>query len=428
MNQLETVHLVDNGLRLIVYRLPHRNTVSVNLRVDAGSRCELEEQAGLAHLVEHLLFQGTHRWPSNYSLTSQVESLGGEMQGLTHTEYISYWLNTPRVHLFPALLTFLDMLRNPLFAAQSVENEQKVILDELAEVTEDGWSQAELLLDKALWPGHPLGRPSLGNKETIQTLHAGDAQTFFARHYSPDRMVVAVVGDVLLKEVSALFDHAWGDWRTDSLPITHKAPADRSPAPLLHQDRDDGLLHLMFGFKTPPLEHPDLGAHTILRTLLGEGMSSRLYRALRGDAGLCYSVECDEDALRHACILYVYLATQPSNVLKVLRRVCGVFRSLSIGEISYKELEHSRRQVAGQLMMRADRAASHARMLTLSTFLTGCVFGLDEQIAQLERVDLDDLIRVARETLQPENVHAAFVGPLDEQTWQRCQEVITVWA
>jgi len=427
MGQVETVRL-NNGLRLVFYRLPHRNTVSINLRVDAGSRCEAEEQAGLAHLVEHLLFQGTHRWPSNYALTSQVESLGGEMLGLTHTEYISYWLHTPRDYLAQTMPIFLDMLRNPLFAAQSVANEKKVIFDELAEVTEDGSSQVQLLLDKALWPGHPLGRVPLGSEETVQSLHVGDIQSFFARHYSPKRMVIAVVGDVLLQEVTSLLDRAWGDWQTNPPPTAHRAPNARSPVPFLHQNQDDGLLHLMFGFKVPPLDHPDLGARTILRTLLGEGMSSRLYTALRGDAGLCYSVVCDEDALRHACILYIYLVAQPSNVLEVLQRVCEVCRGLSVGEISGEELEQSRRQAIGQLMMEADRASFHTRTLTLSTFLTGHTLNVEEQLAQLEHVSLEDLHRVAGETLHPENLHAAFVGPLDEQTWQRCQEMIKTWA
>lgn len=427
MNQLETVHL-DNGLRLIVYRLPHRNTVSVNLRVDAGSRYEAEEQAGLAHLVEHLLFQGTHRWPSNYLLTSQVESVGGEMWGATHAEYTSYWLNIPRDYLPQTLPIFADMLRNPLFAAQSVENEKEVVLDELAEVGEQGWEQAQFLLDKALWSGHPLGRPSLGREETIRSLQADDVPAFFAHHYSPDRMVAAVVGDVQVEKVIALFDSAWGDWKTDSLPITHEAPAGRSPTPLLHQGQDDGLLHLMFGFKTPPLDHSDLGAHTILRTLLGEGMSSRLYRALRGDAGLCYSVESGVDELRHVCVLYIYLATQPSNILEALEQIGGVYCSLRTGEISDRELEHSCRQAGGQLMMMTDRVMFHARMLSLSTFLTGYTLSVREQMTQLESVGLDDLRRVACETLHPENVHAAFVGPLDEQTWQRCQGVITAWA
>ena len=427
MSQAEIVQL-DNGLRLVFYRLPHRNTVGINLRVDAGSRCEAEEQVGLAHLVEHLLFQGTHRWPSNYALTSQVELLGGEMLGATDPEYTSYWLRTPRHHLSRALPIFLDMLRNPLFAARSVESEKEVILDELAEVAEQGWQQAAFLLDKAMWPGHPLGRPLLGREEAIQSLHTDDARAFFAQHYSPDRMVAAVVGDVRLAEVIPLLDHAWGDWRTDFLPPIHKAPSDRSPTPLLHQHQEDGLLHLMLGFEIPPLDHPDLGAYTVLRTLLGEGMSSRLYRALRGEIGLCYSIESGVDELRHACVLYTYLAVQPSNILEVLQRVCEVYHGLGVGEISSTELEHSRGQAIGRLMMEADRVLFHARTLALSTFLTGYTLSVEEQVVQLECVGLDSLRRVAGETLHPENVRAVFVGPLDEQTWQRCQEIIKAWA
>lgn len=423
MTQLKHVQL-ENGLRLVFRRLPYLNSVSINLRVNAGTRHETWESAGLAHLVEHLLFQGTHRWQSNYALTSQIEALGGEMWGATHMEYTSFWLNMPRNHFVQSLPIFLDMLRNPLFAPEHVEDEKRVILDELAELAEQGQQQVQFLLNEALWPAHPLGRPLLGRQETITSFGVEDVRTFFERYYLPDQMVAAVVGDIEPEEIVSAFNTAWGDWAARCLPITHQPPTNSARQRLLKQDQDSDLLHIMFGFEIPPLNHRDYSAHILLRTLLAEGMSSRLYTVLRGDAGLCYSIDSDVDELCHACVLNIYLVVQPSNVSEVFQRVCGVYRGLRDGQISREELEHIRGQAIGQLTMQADRVMSQARMLALSTFLTGEAIGIEEQIVLLEHVDLNDLHRIAREALRPANTHVALVGSLDEETWQRCRDMI----
>lgn len=417
-----------NGLHLVVNRLPHLHTVSVNVRADAGARHETPEQAGLAHLVEHLVFQGTHRWPSSFALTSQIESLGGDMFGATHTEYTSYWLNVPRDYLLEALPVFWDVLRNPLFVPQSIENEKAVVLNELMEANEQGWQQAQVLLDKALWADHPLEGPVLGKEETIRRLGTEDVLAFFGHHYAPGRMTAAIVGDVQLDEILASLDDAWSDWST-GLPSTQYGETGwRSHSPLLHQNRDEGLLHLMLGFKTLPLDDSDFGACLVLRTLLAEGMSSRLYTVLRGDAGLCYHLDSDLDELRHTCVLAIYLSVQPDRVLEVLGKVWEVFQALSSQRISEMEFERSRRHAIGKLLMSADRATHHARLLALSTYLTGHTLSVEEEVAQLEHVTLDDLCRVASRILHPEDLHAAFVGPLNERVWQQCMDMSTSWS
>jgi predicted Zn-dependent peptidase len=187
------------------------------------------------------------------------------------------------------------------------------------------------------------------------------------------------------------------------------------------------MLHAMLGITIPSLNHPDWGIYTILRTLLAEGMSSRLYTALRGNDGLCYSIEGDLDEFRHACVVTIYTAMQPGNVLKVLEKICQVFASLRAGEFSPEDLEKARRQVIGRLMIESDDVQSHARALSLSTFLTGKPLGMAEQIAQLKRVNIEQLRQVAYEAMPPENLYGGFVGNLDAQTWQRCQDIVGSW-
>lgn len=425
MDQTRIVQL-KNGLRLVCYRLPYRNIVSINVRANAGTRCEPEEASGIAHLVEHLLFQGTVQRPGSFAITQQVEGLGGEMLGATHTEYTSYWLNTPRNHLAQTLPIFLEMLRHPLFASESVEQEKTVILDEIAEAQEEGWRQAQTLLDQAIWADHPLGRSITGTRESISSISAPQIRDFFSQHYSPDRMVIAIVGDIAAEDIFPLFEQYWGDWNNPSASTQDFTPPQgRSPHPFLHQGREEGIVHLALGCKIPPLNHPDLGAYTVLRTLLGEGMSSRLYTALRGNAGLCYSLECGVDELRHASILTISIAMQSENILSIAECIRAIFQDLRAGYIYQQELERSRGQAIGQLLRQADDVMSQAYTLALSSYLTNTAVTLEKQLDQLARVDADSLRQAASITFRPENIYAGAIGPLTEDIWQQCQQVLT---
>lgn len=415
----------DNGLRLLVCRISRRHTVSVNVRVNAGTRMEDAACSGMAHFVEHVLFQGTTSLPSNYLLTRAVESLGGEMSGATHTEYTSYWLNVPGQFLTQALPVFFDMLSYPHFTAENIEKEKSVIIDEIAENAEEGWMQAQHLLDQAVWSDHPLARSMYGTEEAIRAFTYQGVQAFFARHYTPDNMVFAVVGDVDYDEVVDLFKGYWAERRPGHLsPLTLDEYEKRSPRPFLHQAKDNGLLHLFLGFKTPPLHDARQGNYLLLRTLLGEGMSSRFYTALRGDSGLCYTVDCYIDELRSSNICSFYIIMHPDNVITVFEKVCAILADICTQPISAQELEHCRGQALGKLLREADDLDDQARMLSLSTFLGGATLTLDEQIAQIAQADVAQLQEAARQMLHPDNRYMALVGPLSTRKWQRCQQLM----
>ncbi len=284
-----------NGLRVIIGHLPSRHTVSVNLRVDAGARREPAQQRGLAHFVEHMLFQGTAHYPSSYALTSRIEMLGGELSGMTHAEYTSYWLETPRMSLEASLPAFQEMIREPLLDSADIEREKRVIAEEIAEAEDDGAYQAQALLDAALWREHPVGRSPLGSTVAIQQIGAADVRAFFARHYTPRRMIFAVVGDRPADIVLEHLDRAWHDWSpgAPSPPGAPPAPATSNRIRLM--ERDDTVAHIVLGIPIPPLSAPNFGAYQLLRTLLADGMSSLLFTALRGRDGLCYHITSDLD-------------------------------------------------------------------------------------------------------------------------------------
>jgi predicted Zn-dependent peptidase len=425
MNDVNVMQ-INNGLTLIVQPLAHHRTVSVNVRIDAGSKRVAKEKAGLPHLVEHLVFEGTNSRPSYYELVSPIEQLGGSLFGATHKEYASYWLNTPHHTVQDTLPVFLDMLINPLFDEDSIESEKEVIIEEYAELQDSGVEWSLLLLDQALWDQHPLGFSQIGTPETIKALNQTDIQTFFQKYYQPAHMVCAVVGNVQTAEILDIFQRTWNHESYSPSPTSHLPAPTASSQPILHHNQESHVLHTAVGFKAPPLDHPEYYALFVLQTLLLEGMSSKLYLALR-ESGLCYSVDGEIDELREACVLVAYLATQPTKITDVLQKVCHILHQSSLGKLTEKELVQARGQALGKLIMSEDATQAHARSLALSTFLTGQTISLEEQIDQLSQVTLEHLQQVAHDCLQGQNMHVGFVGPLDDSTLHDCQTIITSW-
>lgn len=426
MDKLTIRHL-KNGLRLVFYRLPYRQAVSINVRVDAGTRQEAPHSEGIAHFVEHLLFAGTACLESPSAIQT-IEALGGEVFGATHTEYTSYWLNVPRKYYAQALPYFLEMLRNPVFTEERLEQEKSVILSELAEKQEEPWSQAQLLLDQALWGDHPLARSTLGREETIRRFTLTQVQDFFTSHYAPNRVTIAVVGDIDPAEAFAIFALHWGNW-SPSADLTYGTYAQpvQNGQPFVRQTGSEKTLHCYLGLKLPPLNSSEQSACHLLSTILGGGMSSRLYSELRDNAGLCYSIECGVDDLRHARILFIYFAAHPENFQHILERILGVCSSLSAGCLSGEEFERSRRLAIGKLLMEMDDVRFHARALALSTFLSGSPLTLDKQIEGLEGLDAQDFHRVMQQVLVPGNLALGATGAIDDALWEECQALLQAW-
>jgi len=431
--KLPVVTRLDNGIRLIVHRLPSLNVVSINIRIDAGTFREQQHQGGLAHLVEHVLFRGTTQQPSNYALTAPIESLGGELDGATHVEYTSFWLSTPKAHFTTALPAFLDILRNPLLDPRDITSEKEVILSEIAELTEQGEDFARLQLNAALWSNHPLGRLVLGSQESLIAIQPEDVTKFFVHHYKPENMVASVVGDVDPQEITAALGVGWDTRNSkadtvDTLDTLDAAPGLDMSRHLIKCNRRGGLVHIILAFKIPPLNHHDFPACVVLSTLLGEGMSSRLYLALRGKSSLCYSLDTDIDELRHGCVLSFYMCTSDASVVTALGRMCQVFRGVSMGTtISQDDLEQCRGQAVGRLLMQSDQTGFHARMLAVSTFLTSKLLSVENHIEQIASVQLSDLRQVAGNVLQPLNLYGSLVGPIRRETWRQCRDIAGGW-
>lgn len=418
---------ICNGINLLIGELPYRHAMSVNIRIDAGARRERPDQGGLAHMVEHLLFQGTQRLASNFALTERVERTGAELWGATHSEYTSYWLNGPVFAIADTLPILLDLVRFPQLDEEHIERERRVILDELAEGLDDGRMQVQVLLDQALWGDHPLGRSLLGTAESVQYLTPCAVRDFFKQFYRPQGLTLAVVGDVSHEHIGELVQAHWQDWHTSFVELEHDTPAPSRSARFRFQPSDHSVVYIMLGFTMPPLNAPSFAAATLLRTLLCDGMSSYLYTALRGTDGLCYSLEHAIDELRHTTVLTITLVTQPQTILSTLRRTCTVFKWLREEGPDEIDLERARGRALGKVLCEADKPTYHARLLSLSAYLHGSPSTAAHHIEQLKQVKAVEISQLIADTIHPGNCYAGVAGGLGVSVWQQCEELLQTW-
>ncbi len=309
---------LDNGLRVVTAPMPFTRSVSISIYLGAGSRYEDASEAGISHMAEHLVFKGTERRPTSREISQIVDSVGGVMNAVTDRELTVYYGKVARSH-FDMLGDILsDLVRHPLLAADEMEKERGVILEELAAVADSPPQLVDQLLDQVMWPDQPLGRDVGGSNETVSSMTREMVLSYLGRQYVAENAVVAVAGNITHEEALELVGRELGDWQR-GLPGGWQ-PAwgiDEGPRlEVLHKKTEQA--HISLAVEGVPMEHPDWPALDLLSVILGEGMSSRLFLELRERLGLCYDVHSYASHYQDTGSLGVYAAVDPKNAFKAL--------------------------------------------------------------------------------------------------------------
>lgn len=401
---------LGNGLQVVVSPLPHTRSVTAAVLVGAGSRYEAPEQAGAFHFIEHLCFKGSRRYPSARLLAEAVEGVGGVVNGATDREMTYFWCKVPHAHLQRALDVLLDMVRHPLFDPQKVERERQVVLEELALANDYPDQRVGLLVDSLLWPDQPLGRDVGGTPETVSALGLGQLLECFEAQYTPPNMVVAVAGRVepgeVVEEVARRVEDWGGRQPRPWFPARNGA---RGPRVRLEHRRTDQA-HLALGMPGLPSTHPDRYALDLLNTILGEGMSSRLFQEVRERLGLAYDVHSTVSHLQDCGSLVVYAGVDPAKVEPAVQAILRELEQLARG-VPPEELAKAREMVRGRLLLRLEDSRAVAFWGGVQQLLHRRVHTVEEELARLDGVTPEDIARVARGITSPRALRLALVGP-----------------
>ena len=402
--------VLPNGIRLVTERMPHVRSVAAGIWVETGSRHEPEGRSGVSHFIEHLVFKGTETRTAE-EIARAVDSVGGQMDAFTSKEYTCFYVNVLDQHVPLAVDLLADILLHARFATEDIEREKTVVLQEFRMVEDTPEDLIHDLFARRIWPDHPLGRPILGSRDVVLGLGREAILAHFAEEYCPSRITIAVAGRVDHDRLVDLFLPRFEGFsrRTvhrDGLPPVLTPQVDVVAKPLEQ-------VHFVLGL--PGFHHtaPERYALYLLNTILGGGMSSRLFQEVRERQGLVYSIYSGSAAFRDAGLLYIYAGTEAAHFPKVLRLVLDELARLRDKGITEDELVRSREHLKGNLMLSLESTSSRMNRLAKQEIYFGQLFSLDEILAAVDAVTVEEVGRLIERLVVERDLSLVALGPLE---------------
>ncbi len=391
--------ILENGLAVITHHMPHLETVALGLWIRAGSRDERDDEAGIAHFLEHMAFKGTKR-RSAWDIVTAIEDRGGDLNASTTTETTGYTAHVLKDDWATALDVIADIVTEPVFDPHEMERERGVILQEIAAARDDPVDVVFEQADGLAFIGHPLGRPVLGDRNVIIRARPEDLEAFRARHYGADRMVLSAAGnidhDALAAAARRLLGHigSAGPLRREK-PIFHAGSAMAT--------RPQEQAHIVLAWPFPGYRDDAVWPAQVASAVLGGGMSSRLFQELREKRGLCYLTYSQHMAYEDGGILYLYAATAPEQAEEARALMHEVARSLENGPTE-EELSRARALARAQSVMNLENPASRASQLASHWFVWKEVRPMREILARIDAITAGEVAALARATFTQDHV------------------------
>ena len=413
MHQLTTL---PNGLRVISYHLPAVESVSACIFAGVGSRYEKRDEAGICHFIEHMLFRGTERRPASCDISAAIEGIGGILNGGTDRESTVYWCKVAKDHLGDALDVLADMLFHSRFSGEDIEKERQVVIEEI-NMSRDNPSQwVGLMIDSLLWPGHPLGRDTAGSKKTVSAISRDMMLGYLERHYLPSNIVVAIAGGSTHHQAVAAVSKVLGNL---SGPVKtspgYRPYSPRTGKRMSVDRRDIEQVHLCLAMPGMSRLNPKRFAFDLLSSILGEGMSSRLFTEVRDRLGLAYNIYCCGEHLMDTGALTIYAGVDPKNLSKTVKAIMEQLQRLRVEFIGEDELGKAKEMTKGHILLAMEDSRSVAGWIGAQELLTGQVQTVDEVLAIIDAISSGVLRELANEYICDSGFRLALVGPVNKK-------------
>lgn len=404
------LHALNGGARLVTSTMPERFSASAVLMFATGSRYEDERLAGVSHFIEHLYFKGTRRRPSPKEIADAIEGVGGFINASTDKELTAYWVRVPSEHLELGLDVLFDVVSSSRLDGADIERERAVILEELRMYQDQPQDYVQNLFEELIWPAHPLGRDIAGTLESVAHLTRDDILEYADTHYRLPNLVVGVAGPVADSGVVGAITPR----------LTLRADPDGgaaagSPEPLRVPEvrvrrRNTEQAHICFGMRAVSYLDPDRYALDLLNTVLGEGMSSRLFLNIREKLGLAYDVHSFSQKHRDTGYLGVYVGVEPKKAVDAATAAIAELRTLAEREVPPEELVRAKEFTKGRMRLELETTNGVAFWVTYQQLLLGEVRTLEEEVAAVDAVTAADVMRIARRIVA-EPLRMAVIGP-----------------
>jgi predicted Zn-dependent peptidase len=411
--ELRNIHrqVLPNGLTVISEEMKHIRSVSIGVWIKTGSRDEEPQINGLSHFIEHMVFKGT-RTRNAEEIARQVDSIGGNLDAFTAKECVCFNIKVLDEHVAIALDVLSDLVLNPVFAIEDIVRERQVILEEIKMDEDSPEYLVHEIFTQNFWKDHPLGKPILGTKETVKGFEQQAVFDLYQKRFTPGNFIVAAAGNLnhghFVDLIAKHFDHM--------KPLKngfHQAAPKIVPRITLRNKKSLEQVQICMGVPSHPIAHEKRFASYVLNTLLGGGMSSRLFQNIRERQGLAYSIYSDLNPYRDTGCLSVYAGTSRQSAAKVLQSTVSEFRKLKSEKVSEEEVRRSKDQLKGSLMLSLESSTARMSNLARQDMYFEKFYGMDAVIEKIEAVTAEDLHAMANEFFRTESIAVTVLGNLN---------------
>lgn len=394
---------------VLTEQMPQVRSVSIGVWVKVGSRNEPGERAGISHFIEHLLFKGTES-RSAEEIAQAIDSVGGTLDAFTSRENTCLYAKVLGEDLPLAMELLSDLLLHPRLDLADIEKERRVVLEEIKMVEDDPDDLIHDMFAQQLWRDHPLGRPVLGFRHTLQPLTRQDILQHLHDFYQPDNVIVAAAGDLDHGRVAELTWSAFGTWQGKAMIANGSSPTSYHTTH--HEERDSAQLHLVLGAEGLPYNHSRRYAFYLLNAILGSSMSSRLFQEIREKRGLAYAIYSYQASYQDSGLLAVYAGTSAEAYPQVVDLIRAEFARLRQGPVDLTEFHRAKAQLKGNLLLGLESTSSRMTRLAKTEIYFQRYFDLDEIIRGIDGVSPETFAELNRSLFEPERYALTTIGHL----------------
>ena len=407
---------LSNGIEIIGQEEPQSKSISLGLWFKSGSRDEARIQSGITHLIEHLLFRGTKNRTS-YQITSEVDRIGGHINGSTGREFLLLSLRLLPESLSRGMDILTDLALNPLFDEEDLTLEKDVVLEEIRSSHDDHQSEAIRLLEEIIWgDSSGLSLPVRGLEDTLSRISRDEVIDRFESMQHGKKMMVTAAGNLLMDDLVAeaaesMTTLANGEVSEETIDSnTQKDVSDSGPR-YKYDWRDINQLHCVIGTEGLAKRDDDRFPLEMLNVIMGQGMSSRLFRRVRKDRGLAYQITSSTQYYLDTGLFFIYGAIAPANLDRFLNLVLKEFESIKAEKVTEEELELAKRKTKGNLVLGLENNRALMSRLGITALHKNDFLSVAEVVEKIEDVTRDDIQRVAQRVLEEDDINYSLLGP-----------------
>jgi predicted Zn-dependent peptidase len=412
-NEPRDIHreVLPNSLTVLSEEMRHIRSISIGIWMKTGSRDEAPESNGISHFLEHMVFKGTKN-RSAQDIARQVDSIGGNIDAFTGKEVICFNIKVLDEHLPVAMDILSDLVLNPVFIPKDIIREKGVILEEIKMDEDNPDYLVHEIFTQNFWKDHPLGKPILGTKETVRSFEQEKLFDFYRRRFVPNNMIISAAGNLNHRRFVDLIRERFSGLNAAPNGFHGPEPAV-TPRIITRNKKSLEQVQLCMGVPSHPISHERRFVSYVLNTILGGGMSSRLFQKIREEQGLVYSIYSDLNPYRDTGCMSVGAGTSVESVRSVVDSVLAEFRELKAKPVPAEELRRAKDQLKGSLMLSLESSTSRMSNLARQQMYFERFLSMDETIEQIEIVTDDAVCEMANYLFQPDKIAVTVLGNLD---------------